>query len=400
MSLKIMLATTAAIVVGLSAYADGTAQSVHKSILVFDPHADLISPYDWQISGTINVPDVRSDQISTDKLISGSYDAIGLAVFVPQTERTDETRRLAALEAKKKLDFIHHLASENPDTYTIATTADEVRSAEASGKIAIVPTILNAFALGNSAANLDHFHKRGVRILGLTHAGHNDFADSDRPQPRDVDQEHGGLSAEGKKLVKRANELGILLDVSQISHEAFLQVLDLTTAPVIASHSGIYALSPSPRSLTDEELDLIKANGGVAGIVAFSSYLVPAPADVQAKSAEIRKKYGAVNGYEGLSIEQREALGAETRAIQPKASIKDYVDAIEYAVKRIGIDHVAISSDFNHGGGVTGWEDAASAGEVTRELLSRGYSKPDIAKLWGGNVLRVLQAAEKGAKKA
>lgn len=395
MSLRATLLASTLAAVSLFAHAEKSPEEIHKSVLVFDPHVDIYSPYDWKSGDKIVAPEKRSNQISTEQLLAGSYDALGYSVFVPQGERTQETYRLARLEADAKLDYLHELAKKHPETYTIASTAADVRAAEANGKIAIVPTILNAFPLGQSADTLNHFHKHGVRILGFTHAGHNDFADSDRPQQRDKQTEHGGLSAEGKKLVKRANELGILLDVSQITHEAFLDVLELSDKPVIASHSGIYALSPSPRSLTDEELDLIKQNGGVAGIVAFSSYLVPTSDETARKIAELGKKYGQTNGYEGLSIAQREALSAERSALQTQATVKDYVNALEYAVKRIGIDHVAISSDFNHGGGVAGWEDASGAAAVTKELVSRGYSEADIAKLWGGNVLRVLEAAQK-----
>jgi len=400
MPFKTVLLATALVSAGLPAFAERSADDIHRSVLVFDPHIDIRSPYDWQSGGQIVVPQIRQDQVTTEKLKEGGYDAIGLAVFVPQTVRTPETYRLARLEAEAKLDFIDALAAGQPETYVIATTAEEVRSAEEDGKIAIVPTILNAFPLGETAEALDDFHARGVRILGFTHAGHNAFADSNRPQQRDVDVEHGGLSDHGKALVKRANELGVLLDVSQLSDEAFRQVLALSTAPVIASHSGVYAKSPSPRGLTDEELDLIRDNGGVAGIVAFSSYLVTIPEEVTRQIADIRKRYGATNGYEGLTIAEREALGAETRALQPRATVADYVDSLDYAVQRIGIDHVAISSDFNHGGGVLGWTDAAEAGAVTEELLSRGYSEEDIAKLWGGNALRVLAAAQSGATSA
>lgn len=400
MSFRTVLLATALVSAGLPAFAERSADDIHRSVLVFDPHVDIRSPYDWQSEGQIVVPEIRQDQVTTEKLRKGGYDAIGLAVFVPQTARTPETYRLARLEAEAKLDFIDALAASQPETYVIATTADEVKRAEKDGKIAIVPTILNAFPLGETSDNVDEFYARGVRILGFTHAGHNAFADSNRPQQRDVSIEHGGLSDQGKALVKRANELGILLDVSQLSDDAFRQVLALSTAPVIASHSGVYAKSPSPRGLTDEELDLIRDNGGVAGIVAFSSYLLPTPEDVSRQIADIRKRYGATNGYEGLSVEEREALGAETRALQQRATVADYVDSLDYAVQRIGIDHVAISSDFNHGGRVQGWAEAAEAGAVTEELLSRGYSEEDIAKLWGGNVLRVLAAAQVAAAPA
>ena len=155
----------------------------------------------------------------------------------------------------------------------------------------------------------------------------------------------------------------------------------------------------SARNLTDDELDAIKANNGVISIVAFSSYLRQQTPEVEAAVKAVRQKYGAVNGYEGLTQAQRDALGKETAALQVRASVDDFAASIDYAVKRIGVDHVAISSDFNHGGGVAGFEDEGDAPNVTKALLAKGYSQADIAKLWGGNVLRVLRAAEAAAKR-
>lgn len=155
----------------------------------------------------------------------------------------------------------------------------------------------------------------------------------------------------------------------------------------------------SARNLTDAELDAIKANNGVVGIVAFSSYLKQQTPEVEAAVKAVRQKYGAVNGYEGLTQAQRDALGKETAALQVRASVDDLVASIDYAVKRIGIDHVAISSDFNHGGGVTGFDDEGDAPNVTKALVAKGYNQADINKLWGANVLRVLRSAEAAAKK-
>jgi membrane dipeptidase len=231
--------------------------------------------------------------------------------------------------------------------------------------------MLNAYPLASDIDQLDEWYKRGVRILGYTHAGNNDWSDSSRPSKalNDKPDEHGGLSDLGKKGVARLNDLGILIDVSQLTTPAVKQVLSLTRAPVVASHSGLKAIVDVPRNLSDEELDLIKKNGGVVQVVGFSNYLRKAPA-------------AGEGGGPGTP-----------------ATVTQLVDSISYAVKRIGIDHVGISSDFNHGGGVTGWENEGEALNVTVELLRRGYSERDIAKLWGGNFLRVWAQAEKVGKK-
>jgi membrane dipeptidase len=234
----------------------------------------------------------------------------------------------------------------------------------------VVISILNAYPLGSDLGQLDEWYKRGVRVLGYTHAGNNDWADSSRPSKalEDKPDERGGLSDLGKRGVARLNQLGMLIDVSQLTTPGLKQVLSLTKAPVVATHSGLKSVVDSPRNLSDEELELIKANGGVVQVVAFGNYLRKAP-----------------------------EAAAEHAPVEP-ATVAQLVDSISYAVKKIGIDHVGISSDFNHGGGVTGWQNEGEAQNVTVELLRRGYSERQIAKLWGGNFLRVWAQAQKGAK--
>jgi microsomal dipeptidase-like Zn-dependent dipeptidase len=294
----------------------------------------------------------------------GQLKGAALAVFVPQGPRTPEGYAKARADAEKKYGLIKAVAEENADRAALAYSPEDVRHIASQGKFAVVVSLLNAYPLGTDLAQIDEWYKRGVRLFGFNHAGHNDWSDSSRPSKPlgNGTEEHGGLSELGKQGVARLNELGILIDVSQLSTPAFKQVLSLTKAPVIASHSGVRAIVDATRNLSDEELDLLRRNGGVISVVAFSNYLRTAP--TQAEGA------------------------------QP-ATVPQLVDAIAYAVKRIGIDHVGIASDFNHGGGVTGWQNEGEAQNVTAELLRRGYSERDIAKLWGGNFLRVWGEAQK-----
>lgn len=369
------------------------AERVHRAALVIDAHADLPAPYDfgpgWPAANA-------ADQVTPALLRAGGVDAVFLSVFVPQGENSPERIDAARREAEAKLAYVNQRIAADPARLRLARSADEIAQIAGQGRTAVLIGVLNAYPLAN-AADLGAFYDRGVRVIGFTHAGNNRFADSSRPQPRDGGRSVGGLSPEGEALVAEANRLGVLLDVSQLSTPAFLEAVALSTAPVIATHSGVKGVVNSPRNLSDAELDALKAKGGVVGIVAFSSYLKPVPATAQAEIAAARARYGAVNGYEGLSAERRAALSAEIRALTPQADVGDLVTSIDYAVRRIGIDHVAISSDFNHGGGVEGWRNAGQARAVTRALLERGYSQADIAKLWGGNVLRVLRAAERAA---
>jgi membrane dipeptidase len=338
------------------------ANEVQKRILAFDAHLDL--PFDYQGGAE----DGKS-QFDLPKAARGQLKGGALAVWVPIGPRTPEGYAKGREDAEKKYQLIKAVAEDNPNRAAIAYTPDDVRRIAAQGKFAVVISMLDCYPLGSDLDQLDEWYKRGVRVLGYTQSGHNAWSDSSRPKDtmKDKPEEHGGLSDLGKKGVARLNELGVLIDVSQLSTSALKQVIDLSKAPVIATHSGIRALVDSPRNLTDEELELIKKNGGMLAVVAFGNYLRKRPV-------------------------------VEAGQPVPPATVAQFVDSIVYAVKRLGIDHVGISSEFNHGGGVAGWQNESEGQNVTAELLRRGYSEPEIAKLWGGNFLRVWGEAQKTGK--
>lgn len=339
------------------------AKQIHSRIITFDSHLDL--PFDYAGASADG-----KTQFDLPKTARGQLKGAAIAVFVPQGPRTPAGYAKARLDADKKYQLIKAIADGNPDRAAIAYSPADVRRISAQGKFALVISMLNAYPLGSDIAQLDEWYRRGVRVLGYNHAGNNDWADSSRPSKalNDKPDEHGGLSEIGKQGIARLNELGILIDVSQLTTLALKQVLALTKAPVAATHSGIKAIVDAPRNLSDEELELIKRNGGVVQVVAFSNYLRKAPE------------------------------AAEAGAPAAPATVAQLVDSISYAVKKIGIDHVGISSDFNHGGGVAGWQNEGEAQNVTVELLRRGYSERDIAKLWGDNFLRVWSRAQKAGK--
>lgn len=340
------------------------AGEIQKRIVAFDSHLDL--PFDYT-----GAAEDGKTQFDLPKAFRGQLKGAALAVFVPQGPRTPEGYAKAREDAEKKYSLIKAVAETNLTRAAIAYSPDEVRRIAAQSKFAVVISLLNAYPLGSDLSQLDEWYKRGVRVLGYTHAGHNQWSDSSRPSAalKDQPEEHGGLSDLGKKGVLRLNELGMLIDVSQLTTAALKQVLSLTKAPVVASHSGIKAIVDSPRNLSDEELELIKKNGGVVQVVAFSNYLRKPPA-------------------------------AESGQPAPPATVTQLVDAIVYAVKKIGIDHVGIASDFNHGGGVAGWQNEGEGQNVTAELLRRGHSEREISKLWGGNFLRVWGEAQRAGKSA
>lgn len=364
--------------------------------VVFDPHVDLpasaASP-DW--TGA-NDP---TSQFDLDRARQGGVTAIGLALFVPQGEWAPSAQAEARWGIAARYAAVRRLIDANPGLVKLALSPSDVRAAQASGKVAIVETILNAWPLGDDSSAFDAWYARGVRIVGFVHAGHNQFTDSSRPaitRGERADQQ-GGLTELGRASVRKLNDLGVLIDVSQLSDKAFDQVLALSRAPVVATHSDIRALVDNGRNLTDAGLDAIAAKGGVVAINAFGAYLHPESAQTKAAIAALQLEYGVSPTVGKVLSPAAQADYTKRyyaiRATEPKATLAELVDAIAYAVKRIGIDHVAISSDFNHGGGVVGWNNVGETANVAAELKRRGYRDADIAKLWGGNLLRVWQAA-------
>ncbi|UAL11750.1 dipeptidase [Caulobacter segnis] len=373
------------------------ALAVHKRALVLDSHADIPADFGQGAHDAANDGDT---QVDLPKLERGQVDAAVLAVFTPQGPRTPEGYAKARAETDAKLAAIKAVAQRYPDRAQLALSAADVEAAAKAGRRALIVGFLNAYPFGPSLDPIDQYYAAGVRTFGFVHAGNNDYADSSRPsgQPK---VEWNGLSPLGKAAVPKLNRLGVIIDVSQLTPDGVSQVLALSKAPVIASHSGVKGVIDAPRNLSDAELDAIKAKDGVVQIVAFSSYLVKPGPDYVAAVAAVRQRYGlpaafvrAADGTETLPEDKRKPYHDESVALYPKASVKDLVDSIDYAVKRIGVDHVGIASDFNHGGGVVGWSNEGEAANVTAELVRRGYSEADIDKLWGGNFLRVFRQVE------
>ncbi|MDG2522536.1 dipeptidase [Caulobacter segnis] len=376
----------------------GGARATHDRLLVLDSHADILLPGSPRRSYAKD----GDTFTSLEKLKTGGVDALVYAVAVSTGPRTAQGYAAAQKEAQAKLAAIEALPAQSNGRIEIARTADDVRRITGGRKIAVLIGFLNAYSLGEDLAAFDPYFAGGVRVAGLTHAGNNAFADSSRPQ-FGAGAEHGGLSPLGKAAVKRFNDLGVLIDVSQLTPQGVQQTLELSRAPVVATHSAARALVDSTRNLSDAELDAIKAKGGVVQITPFNPYLVPKPAGYDDALRALRRQYGldekilSYSGADGLPAPQRDAFFAAYDKLYPKATVKTFVDHIDYVAKRIGVDHVGVGSDFNHGSGVIGFADASEAPAVTAELLARGYSQADLAKIWGGNFLRVLAAAQAAA---
>ena len=375
------------------------ATAIHGRVLTLDTHIDI--PLNFA-TGAVD-PGVSGDfQVDLPKMRTGGLDAGFFIVYVGQTERTPENEAQAKADAMTKFEAIHRLSEElYPDEIEIAYSAADVERIAGSGKLVAAIGIENGYVIGRDLSLLETYHELGARYMTLAHGGHNDIADSATPREAlgDAAAEHGGVSPFGEEVIAEMNRLGMLVDVSHISKAAMLDAVRLSAAPVIASHSSMHALMPHPRNLDDEQLRVLADGGGVVQTVALGTFLSEVAARRAAEYRNIRGAFGMIPG------QQPEELGAEPYedyigrmealdARYPDATVADFVDHIDHAVNLIGIDHVGISSDFDGGGGILGWSDASETLNVTVELVRRGYSEEDIARLWGGNLLRVWSEAE------
>ena len=378
-----------------------SAPSPASRPLTLDTHIDI--PLDY---ATATTDPLNADlKVNLTKMAAGGLDVGFFIVYVDQTARTAEGYAKAASEAETKFAAIHRMAEQlYPQRIEIAYTAADVPRIAASGKLVAAIGVENSYSLGPKLENLDRFYELGARYVGLVHNGDNDLARSAQPNAAlgDVAASSAGVSALGAEAIARLNRLGVMVDVSHGSKQTALDAMRLSAAPVIASHSAIASINAHARNLDDETLLALKANGGVVQVVAFDGYLKRQPEERTAAVRELRQRVGLTGDtrLSMLAAEQRATYDAALREIDaswPPATVVDLVDHIDYAVKLIGIDHVGIASDFDGGGGITGWNDAAETATVTAELEKRGYSREDIGKIWGGNLLRVWREVEQKA---
>lgn len=384
---------------------DATVRRVHESLLTIDAHIDIRDDFDpAQAAGN------TTGQFDLAKLEQGELDVATVALFANPARTTSENIAAARQQVGRKLSALQKLVGQHPDRLEFARSAADIERIEKSGKHAIVLSFLNALPLGNDLTLLPKYYADGVRVFGFVHASNNAFADSSRPNAAfgDRPNQAGGLTPLGKQAVGELNRLGVIIDVSQLTPDGVLQTVKLSTAPVIASHSGLRSRVDVPRNLRDDELKAIAASGGVVHIVTFASYLKQDPKRQEEYLNTVWRPFGLTPNVDDPKAKLDAATYEKYQAAYAKysangwryASLQDYVDSIDAAVKLIGIDHVGIGSDFNHGGGVTGFAHVGEAPNLTRELLQRGYSPEDIGKLWGGNFLRVFRQVEQVAKPA
>ena len=356
----------ASLIIGISLWIYKTmniynnAKKIHDEVITIDTHCDIdlrnfTDDYNYSID--------TDSQVNIPKINEGGLDVPWLVVYTAQDSLNKNGYEKAYENAINKFEAIHRLINNYSNgQMSLATSSSDVFDIVNSGRKAVMIGVENAYPIAENIDIINEFYERGARYMSLSHNGHNQLSDSNTGES-DGFYLHNGLSDLGKKAVIRMNELGMIIDISHPSKESIIETLELSKAPLIASHSSARQLCNHARNLDNELLELIKQNGGVVQTVAFATY-----------------------------------LKEESTYDPSKVSVKHLVDHIDYMVSYMGIDHVGISSDFDGGGGVLNWKDASETFNVTHELVKRGYSKEQIKKLWGLNLLRVLDEVEKTSK--
>ena len=377
------------------------ARAIHERVIAIDTHVDIPEYFGTEAYDPAQARG-PGQQVDLPGMEAGGLDAAFFIVFVTQRKRTEANYARAVADAFVKYSAIRRMTDhDHAGRISLALTAADVRRIHGEGRRVALIGIENGFSIGRDLGLLDVHYRYGARYLGLVHNGHNDLGDSAMPNAAlgDLESGRGGLSELGHAAVRRANELGMMLDISHASEATALDVIAASKAPVIASHSAAKGVFLHPRNLSDEALLAIRDNGGVVQIVAFDAYLRETPPEKRAAMGAMFRDLNLTgpDAFARMTTEQRTVFYArmnEVTRMPPRASVKHLVDHIDYAVGLIGTGHVGISSDFNGGGGIEGWDSAGETLNVTVELVRRGYTEEQIAAIWGGNLLRVMEAVE------
>lgn len=394
------------------------AKAIHQRVITLDTHCDINVK---NFTDSINYTQQTDSQVNLPNMNAGGLDVAWFIVYTGQDSLTAEGYTKAYDNAMSKFDAIHKLVNDfAPDQIELATSSNEVKRIVASGKKVAMIGIENGYPIGIDIENVEKFYNLGARYMSLSHNGHSQLCDSNTGETDDV-WLHNGLSELGKQVVIEMNRVGMMIDVSHPSKESMRQMIALTKAPIIASHSSARALCNHSRNLDDEQLKWLKDNGGVVQTVAFQAYINTEKNNARNDALTLLRqeiadslgvKWYNRNDFRALSEGEKaifrdyrnqiltlaDKKAASNLEIPEAVNVSDFVNHIDYLVEKIGIEHVGISSDFDGGGGVEGWSDASETFNVTLELVKRGYTENEIAMLWSGNLLRVLDEVEAVSK--
>ncbi len=394
------------------------AKEIHKNVMTLDTHCDINVN---NFTDSINYTQKLTSQVNLPKMLEGGLDVPWFIVYTGQDSLNAKGYQNAYDNAMSKFDAIHKLCEDiAPNQIQLATTSQEARDIWRSGKKVAMIGIENGYPVGEDLKNIEKFYNLGGRYMSLAHNGHSQLSDSNTGEADNI-WLHNGLSALGKDVINEMNRVGMMIDVSHPSKEAMRQMIELTKAPIIASHSSARALCNHSRNLDDEQLAWMKENGGVVQTVAFKSYLNTTKHEARdAREKEVLKQIADSMGITWMERREARALPPAEQAVffanytkmlpiqkaklatmtdlPPAVDVGDFIDHIDYLIEKIGIEHVGISSDFDGGGGIEGWSDASETLNVTLELVRRGYTEDQIEQLWSGNLLRVLDEVQAVAK--
>jgi membrane dipeptidase len=370
---------------------------LHERLLTLDTHLDTPANFAHPAWDIMKMHSVAGDlsQVDYPRLMRGGLDGGFWAIYTEQGPRTKEGEQKARASALRTALRIQNMVARQQRSFALALRADDAREIAAHKKRVVYLSMENGYPLGHDLSLLTDFYELGVRMFGPVHFLNNDLGDSSTDAKG---AEWQGLSPLGKELVAEANRLGIVLDASHASDAVLDQMLALSKAPIILSHSGVKAVYDHPRNVDDARLRQLAAQGGVIQLNSLSEYLIQTPANPARKQAfrELFARYGRLGS---VGPEARAELAKARAALEQKypivrASFDDFMRHLLHALTLVGPEHVGIGADWDGGGGVIGMEDVADLPKITCALQKAGYSEADLANIWSGNVLRVLRAAE------
>ena len=371
-------------------------RKIHDRILTVDTHCDTpmaILDDNFDIGKRNNPPQSRVD---FSRMTEGGLDAIFFAAFTGQRERTPENIENAYKMANQMIDATYEVCQKYNNMAEVAINSKDALSLEKQGKRAIYIGMENGFPLGTDIKRVKEFYDRGVRYITLCHSSNNDICDSstDRKGP-----EHNGLSEFGNEVVKEMNDLGMMIDVSHISDKAFYDVIKLSKAPVIASHSSVRTIAHHNRNMTDDMIKALAKNGGVIQICLLDVYIKDPDTTTVRYQKEKELNHIYETRYESMTDDEKKKLREEWRSMRDNypnvlPTVADCFDHIDYVKNLVCSDYVGIGSDFDGGGGVDGCADVSEFPNITAEMIERGYTEEEISKVWGENFFRVFKQVE------
>lgn len=383
---------------------DSEVMAVHDRLVTLDTHVDIGAGYG---TAALDPGTVTRAQVDLPSMRVGGLDAGFFIVYVGQGTLDEAGYAEARDKAEEKYRGILRMLRANPDTIGLARTPDEAEALVSDGKLAAMIGIENSYPLGTTpeevATEVAKWADRGARYVSITHFGHNQFGGSSNPSEARGDGEDPGLNDLGRALVAELNDHGIMVDISHVGPKTAADAMEVSRAPIIASHSTVKAVYDNPRGLTDDQLRAIAEDGGVAQITAYRSYLGPVDPRISEGEDALRETMGLATSADRASasdatMAEYEDARARIRDEFDDITLAQFLDHVDHAVEIAGVDHVGLSGDFDGGGGVEGWDNAAQSPNVTAALLERGYSEEDLGKIWGGNLLRVMREVQAAAK--